>query len=73
MIDREQFNRAWRILCKRLRRDLDAEAAADYRAWLSERMPMWHAVGRKSQEGKSQEGRKGHADRKGQDVSRGDE
>ena len=38
MIDREQFNRAWRMLCKRLRRDLDAEEAADYRAWLSERM-----------------------------------
>ena len=29
MIDREQFNRAWRMLCTRLRRDLDAEEAAD--------------------------------------------
>ena len=34
----------------------------------SDRMPMWHAVGRKDHEG-----RKGHDDRRGQDVRRGDE
>ena len=38
MIDTKEFNRAWKTLCRRLNRDLDAEEAADYRAWLSERM-----------------------------------